>query len=51
MKLNKTMKNKKSNAGRKSLPDNERKFRVTVLVSEIDVAQDNGVSRYIKAMN
>lgn len=45
------MKKRKSKAGRKPKPENEKKFRVVTMVSEIDIAQDNGVRCYLKAMN
>lgn len=37
--------------GRKKLPPNEQKFEIRIWVSEINIAQDNGVSQYLKAMN
>jgi len=37
-------------AGRKELPANEQKFRVVTFVSECDIAQDNGVKRWIQSM-
>ena len=46
-----TKKKKKGKPGRKPIPESKKKFRIVTYCSYDDIAQDNGVSRYLIAMN
>ena len=46
------MKKRKRAGGANPKPKNEvRNIRIVTLVSENDIAQDNGMKRYLEAMN